>query len=192
MESEPLACFCDGGNAIAAAKPGEACVSFQSELKSEFTRCWHGGVGVGGGEWCHRNGSEVNPLEVAGRLKEGRIRLAVECNQCDCIAEYDERGRKRRKEWRNVWKAALSAPKSGESIHNHNVNYLKNRARRWIKMPLYEAIYNPFPLFLSCALILQKKNQIILMLKMENAQSANIMEIYMTLKETIASDHRNR
>lgn len=44
MRSEPLACFRDGGNVIAAAKPVEACVSFQSGL----TTCWHGG-GVGGG-----------------------------------------------------------------------------------------------------------------------------------------------
>lgn len=71
---------------------------------------------MGGG---HRNGSEVNPLEVSGGLIEGRIRLAAECNQCDCITESDERGRKRRKEWQKVWKAALSTPKSGESIHNH-------------------------------------------------------------------------
>lgn len=32
MSSKPLACFFDGSNVIAVAKPGEACVSFQFEL----------------------------------------------------------------------------------------------------------------------------------------------------------------
>lgn len=27
-----------------------------------------------------------------GGLSEGRIRLEEECNQCDCIAESDDRG----------------------------------------------------------------------------------------------------
>lgn len=40
----------------------------------------------------------MNPLEVSGGLKEGRIRLVAECNQCDYITEYDERRRKGRQE----------------------------------------------------------------------------------------------
>lgn len=34
----------------------------------------------------------MNPLEVSRGLKEGRIRLAGECNQCVYITEYDETG----------------------------------------------------------------------------------------------------
>lgn len=48
---------------------------------------------MGGGHW---NGCDANPLEVSGGLKEGRIRLVGECNQCDYITEYDERGREGR------------------------------------------------------------------------------------------------
>lgn len=40
----------------------------------------------------------MNPLEVSGGLKAGRIRLARECNQCDYITEYDEAGREWRRE----------------------------------------------------------------------------------------------
>lgn len=40
----------------------------------------------------------MNPLEVSWGLKEGRIRLAGECNQCDYITEYDETGREGRRE----------------------------------------------------------------------------------------------
>lgn len=70
---------------IGVVKSGEAYGSFQSEAGM----CCHEG-GVGGGHW---NGCDVNPLEVSGGLKEGRIRLVGECNQCDYITEYDERGR---------------------------------------------------------------------------------------------------
>lgn len=34
----------------------------------------------------------MNPLEVSGGLKEERIRLVAECNQCDSITEYDGGG----------------------------------------------------------------------------------------------------
>lgn len=66
------------------------------------------------------NSNLLGPPEVARGLKEGRIRLVVECNQCDCIIEYDERGRRRRrKEWQKVWKTDVSMPKKGKSINNH-------------------------------------------------------------------------
>lgn len=72
---------------IAVVKPSEAYGSFQSEVSV----CYH----EGGGYW---NGSEVNPLEVSGGLKAGRIRLVGECNQCDYITEYDESRKERRRE----------------------------------------------------------------------------------------------
>lgn len=106
-------CFCEGGNVIVVVKPGEAYGSFQSKV----SMCCH----EGGGHW---NGSEVNPLEVSRGLKEGRIRLVGECNQCDYITEYDQRGREERREWRDhglqkLFKAVLRMPKRKGPIHNH-------------------------------------------------------------------------
>lgn len=100
MRSEPLACFRDGGNVIAAAR---LVYPFNENLL-------RAGMVEGGN---HRNGSEVNPLGVSGGLKEGRIRLAAECNQCDCITEYDERGRKRRKEAGSLESCSRHAKKRG-------------------------------------------------------------------------------
>lgn len=43
MRSDSLACFCEGGNVIAVAEPGEAFLSLQSKV----SMCWHeGGEGV--------------------------------------------------------------------------------------------------------------------------------------------------
>ena len=63
---------------------------FNPKLVCAVMRKW-GGVGGGGG-------CDVNPLKVSGGLKEGRIRLVGECNQCDYITEHDERGREGRRE----------------------------------------------------------------------------------------------
>lgn len=66
---------------IGVVKAGEAYGSFQSKV----SMCCH----EGGGQW---EGCDVNPLGASGGLKEGRIRLVGECNQCDCITEHDETG----------------------------------------------------------------------------------------------------
>ena len=58
---------------------------FQSKVSMCCHKDWWVGVGV-----------DVNPLKVSGGLEEGRIRLALECNQCDYITEHDERGREGR------------------------------------------------------------------------------------------------
>lgn len=60
-----------------------------------------GGGGIGAGE------CDVNPLHVSGGLKEGRIRLVGECNQCDYITEYDERGGAGRCERQDVGRQKL-------------------------------------------------------------------------------------
>lgn len=61
----------------------------------------------------------MNPLEVSGGLKEGRIRLVAECNQCDSITEYDGGGKSDRK-----FGTLLSArQQAGSRSITTNVNY---------------------------------------------------------------------
>lgn len=68
----------------------------------------------------------MNPLEVSRGLKEGRIRLAGECNQCVYITEYDETGGRGETRVTRRWTAktfssqelALPMLKRKKAIHN--------------------------------------------------------------------------